>query len=117
MAYDTYGRPLYGRSNGEPGYFGTHDSIPDYGSYHSAEPHDIDPSLRRKASTDRRHRDSPTPSDRDHRTPKAPEYADVGGLDGVSPEVLAELEKKISERVKREGAWIIRVLQGSLAIC
>jgi hypothetical protein len=33
----------------------------------------------------------------------APDYTDLGGLEGVSPEVIAALTKKITESVKREG--------------
>ncbi len=98
MAYDTYGRPL--RGNGDPGYFGTHDSIPDYANYYSSEPRD-NPSFRRRPSPDLQHRSSPTLSEPKMST--APDYTDLGGLEGVSPEVIAALTKKITESVKREG--------------
>jgi hypothetical protein len=99
MAYDTYGRPL--RGNGEPGYFGTHDSLPDYANDYSSEPRHNDPSLRPREWDSVRHRRSPPL--RDSKMPSGSDFAEASGLDGVSPEVIAILTAKITENVKREG--------------
>jgi hypothetical protein len=101
MAYDTYGRPL--RGNGEPGYFGTHDSIPDYNNYYPSEPRDSDPASRRRDWDNWEHtRNRRSPNFSDSKMASGSEYAEDVGIDGISPEKIAALTAQITEKVTRE---------------